>query len=287
MKLVSSHIHSVERLTKLEWYTEGPVMDVDGNIYVTTLKGGNILKMDLNCKMSVWAKSPYPNGQVILPDGDHLICDVELSSISRFNKEGKFIKYAIKGICNDERVYAPNDLVVDSKDGIYFTDSIRENGKVFYCSSDGSQQTIGRNLDFPNGIAFNNDETILYVAESYRNRILAFRRNAYNTFDDKYEVFCELPNHPSGEITKNLPDGIKIDKNGNMLVAHYGMQALQVLSNKGKLITSIRTEFPLTSNLFVEGNTIIVTGGYSEPGPGGILKLRIAEFLNRTNRNVN
>jgi gluconolactonase len=50
------------------------------------------------------------------------------------------------------------------------------------------------------------------------------------------------------------------------------MQAVQLISSQGALITTYNTEIPLTSNLcFVkDGVELVVTGGRGEPGPGNV-----------------
>src|SRR5690606_249977 len=123
---------SIDILTKLPWYTEGPVVDDEENIFFTTLKGGKIMKIDKEGQLSSWAESPCPNGQLILSDGDHLVCDVTLKAVSRFNTYGQFISYDVKEYCAGEKIYSPNDLINDNEGGVYFTDSIRNNGKVFH-----------------------------------------------------------------------------------------------------------------------------------------------------------
>jgi gluconolactonase len=266
---------SIKTLAALQWYTEGPVMDEAGNIYCTTLQGGKIIKIDTDGILSDWATSNCPNGQLILPGGDHLICESELAAISRFNSDGNFLGHDLQGFCDGHQVYVPNDLVVDEEGGVYFTDSIRHNGKVCYYAPGGRQQVIASGIDFPNGIALSNDGRLLYIAESYQNRILVIPLKSSGTPDGGWQVFSELPAHFSGDIIKNLPDGIKTDDTGCLWVAHYGMQAVQVLSAAGMLINSIDTTLPLTSNLFLHHNTVIVTGGYSEPGPGGVIKINI------------
>ena len=258
-------------MVKLPWYTEGPVMDRDGSIFFTTLKGKLILKIDSTGKISEWAKAENPNGQIILPSGDHLICDNGVPGISRYDSEGNLKGYDIKNKCSGEEVSSPNDLVMDTEGGIYFTDSVREKGKVCYYKPGGTEKIIARDLDFPNGIAISNNGSTLLVAESYKNRILSFDIHA----GFKKGIFADLPVHPSGEIIKNLPDGIKVDNEGNLWVAHYGMSCVQVLSPKGKVINSIPVDFPLTSNLFLAENNLIVTGGFDEPGPGGLLQVSI------------
>lgn len=93
--------------------------------------------------------------------------------------------------------------------------------------------------------------------------------------DGTYEVFADLPKHISGDQQKNLPDGLALGKNGELLVAHYGMQAVQVLSSIGALETSIDSGMLLTSNLcFLTEDSLLVTGGHAEPGPGGLFKIR-------------
>ncbi len=266
---------SIETLVNLPWYTEGPVCDKDGNIYFTTLKGGVIMKIEPHGKLSNWAKAKCPNGQFILPDGDHLVCDSDNKSVSRYSANGEFKKYDIKDTCDNHPVHTPNDLVADAAGGVYFTDSIRETGSVFYYSPHGDERRVAGGIDFPNGIALSADEKLLLVAESYANRILVFPIQSPGIIEKGKEVFAALPTHPSGELIKNLPDGIRIDEKGNVWVAHYGMQAVQVLSPEGILINTVRTEFPLTSNLCLAGNSLVVTGGYEEPGPGGLSRIKI------------
>src|SRR5690606_32049857 len=149
-------------------------MDRHGNIFFTTMKGKLILKIDSRGKLSEWAKAECPNGQIILPGGDHLVCDSGSRSINRYGANGKLKAYDIKDKCCGEEIFSPNDLVMDNEGGIYFTDSIRTKGKVCYYKPGGTEKIIARNLDFPNGIAISRDGSKLLVAESYKNRILSF-----------------------------------------------------------------------------------------------------------------
>lgn len=275
---MNSSIYTIvsSRLTDLPHYTEGPVVDEAGNSYFTTLAAGLIYKVDKNGDLSEWAKAICPNGQVILSNGDHLICDSSLATLSRFNAEGKFLKSDIQGSCAGDVVYVPNDVIADADGGIYFTDSIRHEGKVGYIGADGLERILARKLDYPNGLALSNDGRFLFVAESYKNRILVFSLNAAGVSDGAFDVFAYLPQHHTKDISKNLPDGIKTDKYDNLLVAHYGMAAVQVLNNKGALMQTIQTGIPLTSNLCLTDKELLVTGGYAEPGPGAILKITLS-----------
>jgi len=252
------------------------VTDLQGNVYFTTLRGGLIMKMDAGGVVSNWARATCPNGQLIVPNGDHLICDSGNSSISRYDSGGHFLGNDILHSCDGQSIHCPNDLAIDADGGIYFTDSIRGEGKVCYYSPNGEERVIAINLDFPNGIALADQGKLLLVAESYCNRIVAFHLRSPGIPEGTMDVFATLPSHPSGYQIMNLPDGIRLDDSGNLWVAHYGMRAVQVLSPKGEHINSIRTEFPLPSNLCLYGDVLFVTGGYNEPGPGGISMIEIA-----------
>ncbi len=265
-----------ERIADLQFYTEGPAVDRKGNFYCTTLSGGSIMKIDQNNEVSVWAESPCPNGQIILPDGDHLVCDVKLMAIRRFSPAGKFLRNEIEGFCADIPVYTPNDLIADDEGGVYFTDSKRYDGKVCFLGSNGDQKIVADGLDYPNGLVLSLDRKSLYVAESYKNRVVRIKLRAPGLADGNIELHAKLPQNISGREQDNLPDGLALNAKGEVLVAHYGMQAIQVLSGTGETLFSIDTGMPLTSNLcFIDQQTLLVTGGFGEPGPGSIFRIRL------------
>jgi len=265
--------YKVEKIASLPFYTEGPATDAEGNIYFTTLSGGSILKIGSENNITEWTSSDCPNGQIIMQNGDHLVCDVNLKAIRRFDHTGRFIKNEIERYCSDQEFTSPNDLVTDKKGNVYFTDSVRDKGKICYFSPSGEQNIFLGELDYPNGIIFSHDERFLYVAESYKNRILKIELAGPDVAGN-VSVFAELPSHSSGKKENNLPDGLAIDEDGNIWVAHYGLQAIHKLSPDGHLLSSIDVKMPLTSNLcFVDRRTIVVTGGYGEPGPGGVYRI--------------
>ena len=102
----SSNIR-VQKIADIPYYTEGPATDSKGNIYCTTLTGEAILKIDAQNKITEWAQSACPNGQVILPNDEHLICDVTLEAVRRFDSSGNFIKNEVEGYCSGAHVYSP------------------------------------------------------------------------------------------------------------------------------------------------------------------------------------
>lgn len=275
--------YNIKNQISQPYYTEGPVIDQEGNYFFTTLSGGTVMERSASGRMFIWATSPCPNGQVILPNNHHLVCDSKLASIIHYNSKGACIGGYLNGRCDGQKISTPNDLITDSQGNIYFSDSIRHDGKIGYISAEGIEKIIASGLDYPNGLALSTDEKILYVAESYKNRIIAFdlhkAHEARGRNFEKSDILWEinLPQHSSGSIAANLPDGIKTDINNNLWIAHYGMGMVHIYSPEKTLIQSIKTPFTLTSNLFLKNNTLIITGGDAEPGPGGLIEI---EFNN-------
>ncbi|WP_161993874.1 M81 family metallopeptidase [Cyclobacterium xiamenense] len=263
-----------ELLHNWEYYTEGPVVGSEGSVYFTDLLGKHILKYEKG-SVSHWADGNRPNGQAILPGGDHLVCDSGSGHVVRYAADGKRIGAVSPERIDGERVHCPNDISLDSGKGFYFSDSVREVGRVYFVGWDGSAHCVAKNLDYPNGLFFLRESQVLWVAESYKNRILKFDLKLPADHPDYRQVFASLPYHPTNRLTGNLPDGLAMDAKERLWVAHYGMQAVQVLSREGKLLATYDSGIPLTSNLCFVDDEVWITGGFSEPGPGSLTKLNV------------
>ncbi|MCD2422542.1 SMP-30/gluconolactonase/LRE family protein [Niabella pedocola] len=250
---------------QLPFYTEGPVADAGGNLYVTNLQGGQILRIGKDGTVDEWARSSCPNGQMIAANGDHLICDSVEACVKRFDQHGRFRAAAIAGRVGHYNITCPNDLVSDGNGGFFFTDSVRHTGVVVHVDRSGSARLIAEQLDYPNGIVLDHKRRRLYIAESYQNRIVMINLQQHTGAAD---VFCNLPQHPSLQETANLPDGLALDSYGNLWVAHYGMSCIWKIDPGGSHQEKMDTDILLTSNVFLNNDRVLITGGQAEPGPG-------------------
>jgi gluconolactonase len=165
---------------------------------------------------------------------------------------------------------APNDLTLDPNGGFYFTDpggSSLENpiGTVHYVDNDRVTHTVAVGLAFPNGIVLRPGGKELLVGESKKNQVLAYPVPSQGKLGDP-KVLVKLPNKGEGQID-NQPDGIALDDQGNLYVAHYGMRQVQVINPKGEIIRRYPGGNLTTSNVAFAGpkmDQLYVTGG--EPG---------------------
>jgi len=249
-------------------YTEGIVVDHDGNLYFSHEK--IVTKVTKDGKTSTWAETGAPNGHKILADGTHLICDGSRHAVLHLDAAGRELKPAATE-SDGQPLRAPNDLSLDvASGGVYFTDPAQSgasnpDGSVHYLDRQGVCHTIARRMAFPNGIVVRPGAKELVVAEGHRNRILVFPIVEPGKLGES-RVLIDLPLKGPGQI-RNEPDGICLDAEGKLYVAHYGMRQVQVVSPEGKLLRSYPGGNLTTSNVAFAGpdmDRLYMTGG--EPG---------------------
>jgi gluconolactonase len=250
-------------------YSEGVVVDHDGNLYFSH---GKIITKTApdGSNPTTWAESGSPNGHKILADGTHLVCDASRHAILHLDANGKELAPASTE-SEGKPLRGPNDLTLDTANGgFYFTDpggSDEKNqiGTVHYVDNAGKTHTVASNLAFPNGIVLRPDGKELLVGESKENRILSFTVLAPGKLGNA-TVLVDLP-AKEGEQIDNQPDGICLDEEGNLFVAHYGMRQVQVISPLGDILRRYDGGNLTTSNVCFAGpkhSDLYVTGG--EPG---------------------
>ena len=102
-------------------FTEGPAVDKHGNIFFTDQPNDKIWKYDTDDKLSLFMdKAGRSNGLYVDHNGNLLACADEKDELWLITPAKK-ITVLVKDI-QGHRLNGPNDLWVDSKGGIYFTD---------------------------------------------------------------------------------------------------------------------------------------------------------------------
>lgn len=258
-------------------YCEGIVFDHAGNRYVS--HGEVITKLTPKGIYFVWAKTGAPNGHKVLVDGTHLVCDGSQHAVLHLDADGKVLGKA-SSECDGKPLRAPNDLCLDPKGGFYFTDPGDSDdkkviGTIHFVDAAGKTHLVASKLAFPNGIVLRPDGKTLLVAESKRNRVIAYTVTAPGKVGP-LKVFADLPKK-AGEQIDDQPDGMCLDVEGNLYVAHYGMKQVQVLDTDGNVIRRYPGGNLTTSNVGFGGpkmDQLYITGGLGkEAGPGGLFRI--------------
>lgn len=268
------------KVVEVPGYSEGVVVGRDGAVYISDVYNGTIYRVTREGGAEAWAKTGAPNGHKILADGTHLVCDGSQGAVLRLDASGKVIGKAASEQ-DGKPLRAPNDLTLDGAGGFYFTDpggSSLQNpvGTVHYVDARGKTHLVAEGLAFPNGIVMRPDGKTLLVGESNHNRILAYTVVSPGKVSGM-RVFANLPLKGDGQIA-NEPDGMCLDADGNLYVAHYGMRRVQVLSPAGKLLRSYEAGNLTTSNVAFGGprmDQLYVTGalGEEKTTKGGLFRL--------------
>ena len=144
---------------------------------------------------------------------------------------------------------SPNDLVVHSSGSIFFTDppyglvkNMDDPAKeldfqgVYRVDSEGQVTLLIRDLPRPNGIALSPDEKTLYVAQSHTPAKIYM---AYDV-DDQLNVSngrVLFDANALGNQRAGNPDGLKVDKHGNLFATGPG--GVLVLTPEGKHLGTI------------------------------------------------
>lgn len=245
-------------------FTEGPATDKKGNVFFTDQPNDRIWKYDTEGKLSIFMdKSGRSNGLYFDKKGHLWACADEKNELWEIDKNKNYKVW----ITNFEGklLNGPNDLWIDAKGGIYFTDpfykrSYWENRgdkeqpqeRVYYFSPDRSSvKVVADGFVRPNGIIGNTKTTTLYIADIGGSKTYSFRMNADGSLTDK-TLFCEMGS-----------DGMTLDEQGNLYITGKGVT---VFDKTGKKIEHIAIPEPWTANVTFGGkkrDTLFITASKS------------------------
>ena len=231
-------------------FTEGPAVDKKGNVYFTDQPNDKIWKWATDGSLSVFMdKAGRSNGLYFDRKGNLLACADEKDELWSISPEKK-ITVLVKNF-KGHRLNGPNDLWVDAKGGIYFTDPYYQrpywdrttsdmNGeKVYYLPAGKKEAVIAdSNLVRPNGIVGTPDGKYLYVADIKDSKIYRYETNKDGSLKDR-RLFVS-----------QAADGITIDSKGNLYLAGNGVT---IYNPAGEKIDHIDVPAKWTANLCFGG----------------------------------
>ena len=302
----------VEKLFEGVILTEGVAVAPDGKVYFSDITfshlgrvkngafhAGHIWKYDPATGRTVIFRSPsgMSNGIKFDAKGNMIVAqgaDFGGRSVIRTDmKTG--MSYVIAGLFEGHRFNAPNDITIDEKGRIYFSDP-RYLGHepiyqpvvgVYRIDPDGSIERIITDAGKANGVCVSPDQKTLYVV-SNDNGATAFERLFKDTPADQPDkgsvplhkgrmalLAYDLAEDGTAKFREVLvdyapydgPDGLVCDRDGNLYVAvrAENRPGIVVYSPKGKELAFIKTEVP-TNVGFGRGkdsNLLYITAGNS------------------------
>lgn len=138
----------------------------------------------------------------------------------------------------------PNDLVIDKKGGIYFTDDLGKPADhikpaVYYVSPKGKTILIADDLARPNGIELSPNGKILYVDDTNGDGIRAFDVQADGSVKNEriFATITEGVKKTDNGGTNSGADGAAVDAAGRLYLSTN--TGVQVFSPQGKYLGNI------------------------------------------------
>ena len=208
-------------------FLEGPVFDTHGNLYVTDIPFGRVFRIDPKGEWDLVAQwDGEPNGMKFLSETELLVTDYK-NGLMRLNIQTGRVKAFLERR-NSESFKGVNDLVLDARGNVYFTDQGQTgmhdpSGRVYRLSPDGKLDLLLNNVPSPNGIVLSPDERFLFVAATRGNSVWRMPLLSDGSVSKVGQFFTSYG--PSG------PDGLAMDESGRLLVANPGLAYVWVLSH--------------------------------------------------------
>ncbi len=214
---------------------------------------------------------PGSNGLTLNNDGQLVICQHGDRRVALLTSSFKEPKPEFKTLADNyqgRKLNSPNDVVVDKQENLFFTDppygllkNVNDSSKeisfqgVYKVKSDGKVILLVDSLTRPNGIALSPDQQTLYVANSDKPiaKWYSFHIKGDSLTDAK--IFYSTK-YKEGE--KGAPDGLRVDKNGNLFATGPG--GIWIFNSEGKALGRIKLpEATANCTFSADGKTLFIT----------------------------
>ncbi len=271
---------------------EGPAFDGAGHLFFSDIIGNHIYRMTPDGALSIYrADSGRTNGNTFDAHGFLISCEgAEFGPGGRRRMVRTDLKTDRVEVLTDrfegKRYNSPNDVVVDVRGRIWFTDPFYGDDRtplemdaeaVYRIDADGSVARVlsQPQIERPNGLAITPDGQTLYVIDSH-SRPGGNRKVWSLTVDDAGQLSDQRLIFDFGRGRGG--DGMRLDEQGNLWVAagiwlprHAGETAgvppgIYVITPAGKLLGRIPITEDVCTNLAFGGSdrkTLFVTAGKS------------------------
>lgn len=253
----------------IDSFLEGPSFDRHGNLYVTDIPYGRIFRITpegewtLVCEYDGW-----PNGLKIHRDGRIFITDYKRGIMVLDPQSGKIEPFLESA--GSEGFKGVNDLVFSPTGVMYFTDQGQTGlqdptGRVYKLDTAGNLTCLINTIPSPNGIVFDPALNHLLVAVTRAQQIWRIPLGN-GSIISKVGVFSQLHGGLGG------PDGLALDAESNLYIAHTGFGSVWRLSRVGEPLQRIVSSEGISNTNLAFGGPANQTLFITESETGSILQ---------------
>ncbi|MEA2910057.1 MAG: gluconolactonase [Bradyrhizobium sp.] len=256
----------------LHSFLEGPSFDRAGNLLVVDIPYGRVLRVSPQGEWSVVTEyDGWPNGLKIHRDGRIFIADHRLGIMQLDPATGTVTP--VLGEVRREGFKGTNDLIFAANGDLYFTDQGQTglqdpSGRVYRLRADGQVDCLLQNVPSPNGLVLSPDEKALFLAVTRANQIWRLPLHPDGT-TSKVAAFITLSGGLAG------PDGVAIDEQGGLAVAHCGLGTVWLFDRLGEPRYRIRSCEGISTTNLAFGGTNNRSLFITESDTGTILRAEV------------
>jgi len=223
--------------------SEGPVAASDGSLLF--MSGSTITRVDPQGRFSTYLQDASGVTGLAFDTLGRLIgARTDPAQILVLAPHREVLADTINGV----PLLRPNDLTLDPRGGIYFSDQPRRPGQrpvperrhgLLYRSPDGIVRQVADDIKAPNGLVLSPDGRVLYAADSYGEFILAYDIQPDGALMNRRN-FGKLQGGPIQTATgiQRSADGLAIDGDGRLYVA--SRLGVEVFDPRGRHLGLIR-----------------------------------------------
>ncbi len=245
---------SIEKILDGYTFTEGPAVSEKNVLYFSDVPEQKIYQMPVSTReVSLFLdNSGGANGLYFNQQGNLIACAGKARQVVSIAPGG-----AIKVIAdqyNGKKLNSPNDLWIDSKGGIYFTDprygnkdNMEQDGMhVYYIHPEGDKVSqVINSLARPNGIIGSLDGKKLYVVDEGQRKTFVFDIAEAGKVKNK-ALFCE-----------EGIDGMTVTNEGNICITVH--KAVSIYSPEKVLLKKYEFEHKTTNVVYHENQLFVTT----------------------------
>ena len=252
-------------------FTEGAAVDRGGNIFFTDQPNNKIWEYTTDGELVLFMDSAgRSNGMYFDPAGRLVTCADEQQQLWSIGPD-RTVRVLLRDV-GGRRLNGPNDLWIDARGGIYFTDpyyqrpywarthSELDGEKVYYLPRGKAQPVVvDASLRKPNGIVGTSDGHVLYVSDIGDGKTYRYSIGPHGLLSGQ-RLFCAQGS-----------DGMTLDERGNVYLTGDGVT---VYDSSGRKIAHIPVPEQWTANLCFGGKdrkTLFITAS----GAVYVLRMRV------------
>lgn len=247
-------------------FVEGPVWDGEEFLYFTDIPNNTIVKYSVtqNTFSAIATNSNRGNGLMFNADKNLVVCEGGAGRITERTINGDVINTIVSEY-NNNRFNSPNDLCIDIKGGMYFTDptfgstEFQPKNSVYYLTPAGTTTLLIDDMNKPNGVLLSNEGNMLYISDTFSDEIRAYDVLEDGTLANK-RVFGILE-IPGNNGTNSGADGMATDMEGNLYVT--STKGIQIFDKDGNRTQVISVPEKATNCTFggSDKKTLFITAG--------------------------